>query len=330
MDFDLLRFSLENIHSLAVCGQKENYHTVSEITENNLWLLTTIEDAGNMDLLKKCAALITDCAASVKVNATCCIGEACLIEDLPKKATALKNLIRRNAMFYGQAFMESDVIENTLDDSQILDIEKLSDTLREHDKVAFLNYMKDVLKNKTDEKSLSEHCLYLIKQEILQVTYAHLLREGIQTTKLFHDEVSAELLNKASRSSVDMLRWANHLLEHVFACEERFEKTDTLIQRIHTYIQDHYKEKLNRNTLASEFYLAPEYLSKLYHKKTGQYLKDYIRKYRIERAKELLRHEDIRICDVADAVGIDNFSYFTTLFKNYEGRTPAEYRRDMR
>jgi two-component system response regulator YesN len=104
-------------------------------------------------------------------------------------------------------------------------------------------------------------------------------------------------------------------------------KASGLIERINAYVHEHYSDLLDRNEIAGAFHLAPEYLAKLYKKKTGVYLKDYIREYRVEQAKRLLRDEDVLISDVAGAVGFDNFSYFSTIFRKYVGVTPNEYRR---
>ena len=104
-------------------------------------------------------------------------------------------------------------------------------------------------------------------------------------------------------------------------------KASGLIERINAYVHEHFSEQLDRNEIAGAFHLAPEYLAKLYKKKTGIYLKDYIREYRVEQAKWLLRDKNVLVSDVAGAVGFDNFSYFSTIFRKYVGVTPNEYRR---
>ena len=323
---DLLYFSLEHIHSRVLSGREENFCVVRKTGENGLWLLTTIENKNDGDLAKKCAKVVADCGASVRVKATCCLGDACFIEALSKKAGRLEKLIHHSVVYYGRPFTEKEAVESPPGESQILDIDKMTELLRKRAKILLLNYLKEILRHKTNNKTLNEHSLYLMKQEILQVTYSHLLKAGIQATRLFYDETSVKLVNKASQSSLDMLRWANYLFERSFDYEEEIAKTSTLIQRINAYVHEHYQENIGRNEFAGVFYLAPEYLGKLYHKKTGKYLHDYIRECRIERAKELLRSEDILVSDVARAVGIDNFSYFSTLFKKYVGVTPNEYR----
>ena len=53
----------------------------------------------------------------------------------------------------------------------------------------------------------------------------------------------------------------------------------------------------------------------------------YVVQRRIERASELLRDTNDPIIEVAQQVGYENQSYFTTLFKRETGYTPAVFRK---
>ena len=47
---------------------------------------------------------------------------------------------------------------------------------------------------------------------------------------------------------------------------------------------------------------------------------------RIEHAKELLKQSNLAVSEVADMVGYQDASYFTSLFKKVTAVTPIEYR----
>ncbi|MEX1377261.1 MAG: response regulator [Eubacteriales bacterium] len=325
---ELLYFSLENVHSNILCGQDENYCVVRKSSENDIWLLTTILEDEKTDLEVLCKKLTKYCDQTLNIKATCCIGNPCHMEELYEKAAKLEDLILHNIVFYGNYFLEDNAMANHSEEAEILDVSKLTELLDKHDKVALLNYIKEMIRLKTNNQTLDERSLYMMKQEILQATYAHLLQSGIQATKLFYDETSAKLSGKAEKSSIDMIRWASYLLERSFSYEKEIAKTSTLIDRINSYIHENYKENIGRNELATVFFLAPEYLAKLYYKKTGKYLNDYIREYRIEKAKWLLKNTDGKVSDIAQDVGFDNYSYFSTLFKKNVGMSPNEYRQN--
>ena len=99
---------------------------------------------------------------------------------------------------------------------------------------------------------------------------------------------------------------------------------------IKTYIETHFKEELTRESLASEVFMNPDYLSKLFKKNTGSSLMDYVTKVRIERAKELLERTVLTISEIAIETGYSNTAYFTKMFKKYtNGVTPREYRKGL-
>ena len=50
----------------------------------------------------------------------------------------------------------------------------------------------------------------------------------------------------------------------------------------------------------------------------------------MERAKDLLSDEHLKIIDVADALGFDDLNYFSKVFKKVTSMTPSEFREKRR
>ena len=123
-----------------------------------------------------------------------------------------------------------------------------------------------------------------------------------------------------------MIKWANYLLDATFEYEKKILKSFTVCDKINAYIRQHYKEHIGRNEIAEEFFLAPEYLSKVYKKETGISINEAIAACRVEQAKLLLDRGE-RVSDVAEKVGFDNFTYFSTTFKKLEGVSPTKYKK---
>ena len=69
-----------------------------------------------------------------------------------------------------------------------------------------------------------------------------------------------------------------------------------------------------------------DYLSRIFKRETGQNLNQYIRMYRMEKAKELLRSTRRKVSEIGHAVGYLNDSYFIHNFSDYTGVTPEKYR----
>ena len=79
--------------------------------------------------------------------------------------------------------------------------------------------------------------------------------------------------------------------------------------------------------LAGTVFMNPDYFAKLFKDKTGQSLTAYIKRRRIEWAKELLAGTALPVSAVAQQVGYDNLSYFSSVFHDQTGLSPGEYRK---
>lgn len=325
---DVFEFVLEGFHSELLSGNIMNESTVKYYTEGSLIFVTICKDGDS--LKEKCERLIETCKNHFVCTMTCCIGSPCDISNLSKKRTKLMKLFYYNVSSFGKVFNEEEVETISDNNFQIIDLDQFVKLIEKRDKAYALNYLKKLINELTACKKLNAHTLFLMKQEIIQVVYTDLMKFGIQATKLFYDECSKQMEERALESTVDMLRWVNYLLEKTFRYEDEVSKNATVVDKINEYIHNHYAENIGRTRIAAEFFLTPEYLAKLYKKKTGINLKDYINEYRIEKAKELLMVSDTSISDVAEAVGFDNFSYFSTIFKKITGSTPKEYKLNKR
>ena len=100
-----------------------------------------------------------------------------------------------------------------------------------------------------------------------------------------------------------------------------------LRDRVLQIIEENYKdENLSITAIADSFGLNLAYLSRFFKEQTGEGLLDYINRYRLEKAKQLLKAAEANIGDVARAVGFYNSSALIRIFKKYEGITPGQYK----
>ncbi len=324
---ELVMFMLENMHSELLCGVPDSEDIIS-FEHREYGNFVVICEGTQADALKeRCGELIRKIENLLECTLTCCICRPCTMEGFYEVYHAAGDLLSRNIVYYGEAFYEEQAVEMERGPQQILQLAQMEEYLESGDKKAFLDFLKKVMNTRLRQKCLSREMLKQISGEIQQAVYARLARQGIQVSQLLGDETSLRIQEKADQSVTDMLRWVNYLLDHVFAYEEEVRKSQTIIDKINLYIEEHYREEIGRNEIGAFFYLAPEYLAKMYKRKTGKSLKDQINEYRLEKARALLSEEGVRVSDVAAEVGFSNFSYFSTLFKKYTGVTPNEFRR---
>lgn len=99
-----------------------------------------------------------------------------------------------------------------------------------------------------------------------------------------------------------------------------------IIYEIEKYTKENYRENLQLQDLAGAFYMNSVYLGQLFKKKTGLFYSDYLHHVRIEEAKKLLQRTNMKITEVAQAVGYNNVEYFRNKFKNITNLTPSIYK----
>lgn len=93
------------------------------------------------------------------------------------------------------------------------------------------------------------------------------------------------------------------------------------------YIDEHYRsEDISLNRVAKVVNLSPNYLSAVFSQEMGTTFVEYLTARRMEKARELLRHSDLRSGEIAAAVGYKDSHYFSFLFKKTQGCTPRDYR----
>lgn len=110
--------------------------------------------------------------------------------------------------------------------------------------------------------------------------------------------------------------------------DKRSMKQEDLIRKINDMIEQHCgNPNLCLNWIADEMDMSPIYLSRVYKQNTMNAVVDVINTLRMERAKELLRHSDLPIADIAERIGYTNSSYFYRMFKKSFGVTPTDYRK---
>lgn len=93
-----------------------------------------------------------------------------------------------------------------------------------------------------------------------------------------------------------------------------------------TFINENYMKPISLDIMADSLAMNPKYLSQLFKSETGKNISDYIAELRIEKAKELLIGTDLKIGEIADAIGIPSRATFLRVFQKIENITPTEFR----
>lgn len=91
------------------------------------------------------------------------------------------------------------------------------------------------------------------------------------------------------------------------------------------YIYNNLHKKITVTELAQETGLNSSYLSRLFKKETGSTICSYIKKQKIETAKNMLKYSEYSSSQIASFLAFPTQSYFCEVFKKEVGFTPKQY-----
>ncbi|BBH18815.1 DNA-binding response regulator [Paenibacillus baekrokdamisoli] len=116
-------------------------------------------------------------------------------------------------------------------------------------------------------------------------------------------------------------------IDFVFAKINTMDNIGENIYQIMQYISEHFSEEsLTIPAIAQNMYLTPTYVCKIFKNKTGKTINQYITEVRIEKAKELLKEEKIKLLEISHRVGYLSPNHFAKTFKKLTGMNPSEFR----
>ncbi len=95
------------------------------------------------------------------------------------------------------------------------------------------------------------------------------------------------------------------------------------------YIEAHYTQDLNVETLAQMCYLSQAQLFRLFQAQMHTTPIQYRNLLRIERAREMLNDWELSIGEIAANLGFENLYYFSRLFHHFTGVSPTQYRQTL-
>jgi len=95
---------------------------------------------------------------------------------------------------------------------------------------------------------------------------------------------------------------------------------------VREHIDHYYQEAISLETLARQFLVSKEHLSRCFRKAQGETVNAYITRRRMETAHRLITREGLEIKEVAILTGYSELAYFYRVFKKHFGAPPAQLR----
>lgn len=274
-----------------------------------------------------CRALCEACRKHVHCEATCYLSEPVYFREFSALREKLEQFDRRNVSHRGEVLLPDDTHTPTPEAEYRLEVKKLEPLFHQGNVAGIAQLVAARLQALARQEQLTPTVMHQLHHDVLQLIYTVLAQNGIAAHDLFNDAVSGELGRNAERSVMDMTKWVSFAANRTVQIIKESRKEQSVSGRMVQYIHAHYAQHIGNSEVAASVYLSPDYANRIFKEEQGLSIKDYLNQYRMEQAKRLLLQPSSNVSDVAAEVGLDSFSYFSTLFRKYTGYSPSEFRK---
>jgi len=106
---------------------------------------------------------------------------------------------------------------------------------------------------------------------------------------------------------------------------KKVQNNSRVVEQMIEYAKQNYQNDISLKTLSKHIYLTPNYLNMIFTNQMGMTYKNYLTKFRIDKAKELLSENKYMVYEISEMVGYKNLDYFRKLFKEHTGSNPSDF-----
>lgn len=189
------------------------------------------------------------------------------------------------------------------------------------------------------EKSFSEYAYY---DNIFRSVKSHMILNEPELIKITSEILELEICEKnehvlQTQLASFFIKLANaikknNLLSDSQIAGDSYESENSFKQRriVEDFFQRRYNEQIGIEDLAEKLCLSVPQTHRIVKKIFGVGFKKILTKQRIDHACMLIKNKGINLEEVAYQSGYTSYNGFLSAFKNYTGKSPKEYEKELK
>lgn len=171
-----------------------------------------------------------------------------------------------------------------------------------------------------DEFALAKEAIHLgVTEYLLKPLDNEQLFNALKKAKKQVSLLKEHDLIKSTSSSIDEL----DILQKKLLTETA--KTSKYVTKIIDYVHNEYNKKIVIQDLVNKFGISSTYLNQQFKKETSYTFNDYLNRYRISQAINIMKTGKGKIYTIATDVGFKDYRYFINVFKKYTNCVPSSF-----
>ena len=320
------------IFESLLSNKSDKYEIIPFFGDNNLTFIFCLHCS-----VEKAESIIFSACESFsdtlddKYNCNYNIGIGTIISAIPELKDSYKSAIR--ALSYSPKLGNKNIIyiQDVEPNSRISNYtSKLFDVYIKALKTNDTYQIKKTINEIFDSMQRASATLYNCQRNCLSLLLAisDALYDLDCNPAILFNNTDAWSLIKKSLSTDELKSFISNITDVVIAHidEMQKQKTQNIINHVKELVEQNYSSDASLETIASQVYISPCYLSVIFKKETNITFKNYLINTRIEKAKAFLENSDLKIYEIAEKVGYTDTRYFSELFQRVTGKTPSQYR----
>lgn len=324
---DLLSFGVSRLCEEVLTDNIGTLYALDHITDRYIVVITYVpeEKSSKEALLTQTRRLVRLLRAQLELEPVGIVGDPVHLWELNECSLTLRQGMRKVVLLGSSVYTLEEALKIEALQVPSLDEVALLKALHANDYPSFEQQINEKLTYILNSRGDSSAMMNVLQQDMMQIFFRSFRDNQIPLQNYFQDRELNALEDKACRSVRDFQLFSSTLFHTASSELSRVNQEMNMMNSVKKYLQEHFKEDIDRSDVAAVAYITPNYLSKRFRSEMGTGLRDYINNLRVEEAKKLLLSSNMTISEVASEVGYNNISYFSTVFRKVTGVSPIEW-----
>ena len=320
---DLLLFTASRLHDEAILDYVGSAHSVVNSDDRFIWCFCFVPAEMSDEALKeRCEKLISFSENYMSIDPVILISQSFPFYETADVVCDLYERMRKIRYYSGHIFFEDQQIDALPSEKIELNENQILWYLKKRDEAGYNEYIASLLEGMDGTREELDG----LRKELINVFVTHFRDNGMRSNAIFMDPRVKLADQNACLSKNNMAEYARVLFSLQQSEVQSVLDSEDIIVRAKKYIDENFRENIDRNDVASVTFVTPNYLSKLFKNSMNMNLREYINQLRIEEAKRLLLSTAMSVSEIASYVGYYNISYFSTVFHKIVGVSPFDWR----
>lgn len=170
-----------------------------------------------------------------------------------------------------------------------------------------------------------DSALAIISKVLPQQDWEELSRKLTEPIETYL-RIKAELVRHQGNSLPEF----PEVVERALADYKARRKYSEIVTSVLSMVEKQWgNSEFSLQSAADQLYVTPQYLSRIFHRETGDTFGSYLTRKRIKEAMRLLQNQNLKMYEIAERTGYSSQHYFSNAFKRALGISPAEYRKNI-